>query len=132
MARRRIVEVRRGTGGPQLPPGRHGQVLAIRDRRRLRRVSIPQRHRYLPPAGRVRPGHPARLRGTSPPPTRLFPSGSGGTAVGLGGTLRWGSGGHHLPVEVPRPPAYTLLFRRSATSLFPTALGARLNVIRIR
>src|SRR2546428_3239377 len=27
-----------------------------RDRRRLRRVSIPQRHRYLPPADRVRPG----------------------------------------------------------------------------
>jgi len=67
-----------------------------------------------------------------PLPYPLVPTRSAGSAVSLSGTLRSGSGVYQRALQGPSAPAYTLLFRRSATSLFPTALGARLNVIRIR
>src|SRR5436309_1113356 len=67
-----------------------------------------------------------------PLPYPLVPTRSAGSAVSLSGTLRSGSGVYQRALRGPSAPAYTLLFRRSATSLFPTALGARLNVIRIR
>src|SRR5207247_1802369 len=67
-----------------------------------------------------------------PLPYPLVPTMSAGSAVNLSGTLRSGSGVYQRALQGPGAPAFTLLFRRSATSLFPTALGARLNVIRIR
>src|SRR5207247_8357641 len=58
MARRGLVEVRRGAGRPQLPPGGYGYVPAVREQQRVRCAAISQGPRQLAPVDRVRPGHP--------------------------------------------------------------------------
>src|SRR2546426_4465411 len=57
MARRGLVEVRRGAGRPQLPPGGYGYVLAVREQQPVRCAAISQGPRQLAPVDRVRPGH---------------------------------------------------------------------------
>ncbi len=67
-----------------------------------------------------------------PLPYPLVPARSAGSAVSLSGTLRSGSGVYLRALQGPSDPAFTLLFRRSFTTLFPVAVGAQLDVIRIR
>ncbi len=67
-----------------------------------------------------------------PLPYPLVPARSAGSAVSLSGTLRSGSGVYLRALQGPSAPAFTLLFRRSFTALFPVAVGAQLDVIRIR
>ena len=62
----------------------------------------------------------------------LVPSASAGSAVDRSGRLRSGSGVYHRAFQGPSEPAYTVLFRSTATTPFPAGLRARLNVLRIR
>jgi len=62
----------------------------------------------------------------------LVPSASAGSAVDRSGRLRAGSGVYHRAFQGPSEPAYTVLFRSTATTPFPAGLRARLNVLRIR
>ncbi len=62
----------------------------------------------------------------------LVPSTSAGSAVDVSGWLRSGSGVYHRAFQGPSAPAFTLSFRSSPSALLPLAVGARLNVIRIR
>ncbi len=72
----------------------------------------------------------AHARFTKPFP--LLPTFSAGTAVGLSGTLRAGSGVYHRVLQAPGAPAFMLRFTDARDAMLSATIVARLDVIRIR
>ena len=74
-----------------------------------------------------------KVRPTSfPKPFPLTPPASSGSAVGLSGTLKAGSGVYALALQGLSAPGFTLFFSGPNDAVLPSASVPRLNVIRIR
>jgi hypothetical protein len=68
-----------------------------------------------------------------PRPYPLVPDTSAGTAVGLSGWIRSGSGMYQRVLQAANAPGFALLFSPNGSATpFPPNVFARLNVIRIR
>ncbi len=68
-----------------------------------------------------------------PLPYPLVPAQSAGTAVNVSGSIRSGSGVYARVLQDASAPGFALAFSSNgSTAPFPTTVGARLNVIRIR
>jgi hypothetical protein len=70
--------------------------------------------------------------GRFPLPFPLVPLAVSGSAIGLTGELRSGSGWYTLAVQTPSAPAFALKFTVDGTTPLPTTVFPQLTVLRIR